>query len=422
MAIQIFFNSLKKEITAYKSLTYSIDVPKTKFIINMRITEIRIEGLFDMFDHTIPLNQDEHLTVIYGINGIGKTMIFRILDCFYNGDFEELAEIPFWNLVFTFENGDVLECFRYIELQPLNCKLNGEKFYVPILLDSDSTSSMLEMLQQKVFQKIEKLPIHFINTERLNFYQEIQNDGTISQITSNATEHYSQKMQRKITAINNEYLKLSEQLGLSLSKRVLKNQIRRDLSYDELLEIKTDVENRIKTLQKVGLMRSDFEVDFELSENLSETDNILIAANLMDFQLKLTVFDDLYDKLKLFLEILNNRRLRYKTISVSEEKGFELINIKNQKIELNQLSTGEQHAIIMFYALLFEVPENGLVLIDEPENSLHIVWQKEFLNDMKDIIALRNFDILIATHSPSIINGEWDLTVSLKGVEEAEYA
>jgi ABC-type transport system involved in cytochrome c biogenesis ATPase subunit len=388
----------------------------------MRITEIRIEGLFDMFDHTIPLNQDEHLTVIYGINGIGKTMIFRILDCFYNGDFEELAEIPFWNLVFTFENGDVLECFRYIELQPLNCKLNGEKFYVPILLDSDSTSSMLEMLQQKVFQKIEKLPIHFINTERLNFYQEIQNDGTISQITSNATEHYSQKMQRKITAINNEYLKLSEQLGLSLSKRVLKNQIRRDLSYDELLEIKTDVENRIKTLQKVGLMRSDFEVDFELSENLSETDNILIAANLMDFQLKLTVFDDLYDKLKLFLEILNNRRLRYKTISVSEEKGFELINIKNQKIELNQLSTGEQHAIIMFYALLFEVPENGLVLIDEPENSLHIVWQKEFLNDMKDIIALRNFDILIATHSPSIINGEWDLTVSLKGVEEAEYA
>ncbi|NJN78310.1 MAG: hypothetical protein HC803_08265 [Saprospiraceae bacterium] len=72
-------------------------------------------------------------------------------------------------------------------------------------------------------------------------------------------------------------------------------------------------------------------MDFELSENLSETDNILIAANLMDFQLKLTVFDDLYDKLKLFLEILNHRRLRYKTISVSEENGFELINIKNQK-------------------------------------------------------------------------------------------
>jgi predicted ATP-binding protein involved in virulence len=377
----------------------------------MRITEIRIEGLFDMFDHTIPLNQDEHLTVIYGINGIGKTMIFRILDCFYNGDFEELTKFPFEKLILVFENDDVLEGFRHEE-KKLLFKFNGE-----IVKRITNT-----IYSETIFKLIDKIPTHFINTERLNFYQEIQNDGTISQITSNATEHYSQKMQRKITAINNEYLKLSEQLGLSLSKRVLKNQIRRDLSYDELLEIKTDVENRIKTLQKVGLMRSDFEVDFELSENLSETDNILIAANLMDFQLKLTVFDDLYDKLKLFLEILNNRRLRYKTISVSEEKGFELINIKNQKIELNQLSTGEQHAIIMFYALLFEVPENGLVLIDEPENSLHIVWQKEFLNDMKDIIALRNFDILIATHSPSIINGEWDLTVSLKGVEEAEYA
>ncbi|NJN78309.1 MAG: ATP-binding protein [Saprospiraceae bacterium] len=91
-------------------------------------------------------------------------------------------------------------------------------------------------------------------------------------------------------------------------------------------------------------------------------------------------------------------------------------------MELNQLSTGEQHAIIMFYALLFEVPNESLILIDEPENSLHIEWQMEFLNDMKDIIDLRGFDVLIATHSPSIINGEWDLTVSLKGIEEAEYA
>jgi predicted ATP-binding protein involved in virulence len=378
----------------------------------MRITEIRIEGLFDMFDHVIPLNQDEHLTVIYGINGIGKTMVFRILDCFYNGSFEELVKFPFEKLILIFENDDVLELSYVGKIQTLyNGKIVGR------VIGNNET------YEQTVLKLIGKKPIHFISTERLQFYQGThQNNGTTAQITSNAIEHYSKKMQQRITAINTEYLKLSEQLGLSLSKRVLKNQIRRDLKFDELLEIKNDVENRIKELQEIGLMRTDFEVDFELNKDLRETDYTLIAANLMDFQLKLTVFDDLYDKLNLFLEILNHRRLRYKTIAVSEENGFKLINVKNQKIELNQLSTGEQHAIIMFYSLLFEVPENALVLIDEPENSLHIIWQKEFLNDMKDIIALRNFDILIATHSPSIINGNWDLTVSLKGLEIEEYA
>ncbi len=67
----------------------------------------------------------------------------------------------------------------------------------------------------------------------------------------------------------------------------------------------------------------------------------------------------------------------------------------------------------MFYELLFKVPENSLVLIDEPEISLHVVWQKEFLTDLEDIIKIRNFDILLATHSPSIINGNWNLTVEL---------
>ncbi|MFT6149346.1 MAG: ABC-type transport system involved in cytochrome c biogenesis ATPase subunit [Saprospiraceae bacterium] len=395
---------------------------KTKFTRNMRITEIRIEGLFDMFDHTIPLNQDEHLTVVYGINGIGKTMIFRILDYFYDGKFEELVKLPFQKFVLTFENGDVLDGLKD-DLLLFN--YNGEEIEHENVGKTDTRRKKYFPLNYKdsVFKLVNEIPIYFISTERLHFTEVMQQkDGVTSKITSSTIEFCSEQMQQDIAIINNEYLKLSEQLGLSLSKRVLLNQIRRDLSYNELLAIKIEVENRIKTLQEVGLMRSDFEVGFELNENLSETDYILIAANLMDFQLKLTIFDDLHNKLKLFLEILNHRRLRYKTISISEENGFELINIKNQKIQLTQLSTGEQHAIIMFYELLFEVSENALVLIDEPENSLHIEWQMEYLKDIKDIIALRDFDVLVATHSPSIINGEWDLTVSLKGIEEEEYA
>lgn len=82
-------------------------------------------------------------------------------------------------------------------------------------------------------------------------------------------------------------------------------------------------------------------------------------------------------------------------------------------MEVTELSSGEQHEIVLFYELLFKVPENSLVLIDEPEISLHIVWQKEFINDMSEIVRMRNFDILMATHSPQIVNGNWDITVEL---------
>jgi predicted ATP-binding protein involved in virulence len=65
--------------------------------------------------------------------------------------------------------------------------------------------------------------------------------------------------------------------------------------------------------------------------------------------------------------------------------------------------------------LLFKVQPNSLVLIDEPEISLHVAWQVQFLKDLQEIIKLANFDVLLATHSPDIINDRWDLTVELQG-------
>ena len=52
-------------------------------------------------------------------------------------------------------------------------------------------------------------------------------------------------------------------------------------------------------------------------------------------------------------------------------------------------------------------------MIDEPELSLHVNWQERFLSDLESVIGLANFDALIATHSPYVINGRNELVVSL---------
>jgi predicted ATP-binding protein involved in virulence len=38
----------------------------------MRIQQISVNGLFGIFDHVIPLNMDERITIIHGPNGFEK--------------------------------------------------------------------------------------------------------------------------------------------------------------------------------------------------------------------------------------------------------------------------------------------------------------------------------------------------------------
>ena len=56
---------------------------------------------------------------------------------------------------------------------------------------------------------------------------------------------------------------------------------------------------------------------------------------------------------------------------------------------------------------------NSLLLIDEPEKSLHVEWLEKMLDDYKLMAQKLSCQMLIATHSPVFINGEWDLTTDL---------
>ena len=80
----------------------------------------------------------------------------------------------------------------------------------------------------------------------------------------------------------------------------------------------------------------------------------------------------------------------------------------NQSIE-NHLSTYSSRLKKMA-GIIREADENTLLLIDEPEISLHIAWQKKFLADLRRIIALSPMDVMISTHSPQLISGNIDLS------------
>lgn len=61
----------------------------------------------------------------------------------------------------------------------------------------------------------------------------------------------------------------------------------------------------------------------------------------------------------------------------------------------------------------FETDKNLLLLIDEPEISLHILWQKKFMDDLMKVVNMGQLEVIVATHSPQIINNHWDMQIDL---------
>ncbi len=145
----------------------------------------------------------------------------------------------------------------------------------------------------------------------------------------------------------------------------------------------------------------------------------LLNLYLDDADLKLAPFEELLQKIELLEQIINSRLLN-KQLQVTDGDGlFVQRKGSGRSISLDSLSSGEQHEIIVMIDLLFNVPSGAVVLIDEPEISLHIVWQLAFIPDVKRIAALAGFRFVVATHSPQIINDEWDRAFRLGPPEEA---
>jgi len=94
----------------------------------------------------------------------------------------------------------------------------------------------------------------------------------------------------------------------------------------------------------------------------------------------------------------NVSRIKYK-----EKKVFFKKNNSSIEFMVNDLSTGEKTLLSKVLSLFFEKIDNKVILIDEPELSLHPSWQNKVLKIYENFALKHNCQIIIATHSPHII-------------------
>ncbi len=76
-------------------------------------------------------------------------------------------------------------------------------------------------------------------------------------------------------------------------------------------------------------------------------------------------------------------------------------NSAGEKFDINELSSGEKQLFLRTLAIKMLNPENSIILIDEPELSLHPKWQQRIIDVYRKIG--KNNQIIIATHSPHIL-------------------
>jgi len=190
-------------------------------------------------------------------------------------------------------------------------------------------------------------------------------------------------------------------------------------TFDELNKALAKLDDRRKQFSSSGLAVKVSDSDLlQINEKQENLVNVL-KLYIDDSHKKLDPYEELSKKIKLLKGIVN-KRFKHKTLEVERDKGlcFRSTIVKSTKGEFetiphSKLSSGEQHELILFYKLIFNSQSNDLILIDEPELSLHISWQNKFIKDLKEVSSINDISIVIATHSPDIIDENWDLKVEL---------
>ena len=350
------------------------------------LESITIKKLFGLFDYHIKFDTVENITILTGPNGYGKTTILNIIYHFFNQNSEYFQKLNFASITFYFQNQKTVE---------------------------------LKKGEHNVFNEILQTKVYLIKEQRLikPVLENIEADdksGKDKKTFLNTIELYAEELKKLIEEKQLEAYQIAQKLDSSFPKRLIeaKTVVDEPIFKKRFAELK----DKQSKLQQFGIATSAQEIPDYNVESAK-----VLSVYLNDSEEKLKIYDDLLAKIELFVNIINQKDFAFKSIKISSDKGFSFYqNKQQQELSLTDLSSGEQQEVVLLYELLFKTTPNTLILIDEPEISLHVLWQKAFIDDLQKIAAIKKINFLVSTHSPQIINNHWDLTRDLYDLSKTD--
>jgi predicted ATP-binding protein involved in virulence len=436
----------------------------------MKPIHFTIDGLFGRSEQ-VGIRLSEKVQIIYGVNGSGKTTVLKLLHAMLSGRIYEIRNIAFSQLTLSLDNGKSIVAKRTEKRKPPKGRVDRKHYALQISLrdkaGKDEHSSKIDdevELSERVplqaieheipelsrigsrewvdsitgdyltigdvierysvrlpwlqpsteigwYRKIIKgCPVKFIQTQRLMTLKAdaSKNYPRRSIRYENTVIEYSEKLRMLIRDQLSESMQMAQTLDSTYPQRLLQGQTNKRLSDNRLKNLLDDTERLAEKLRAVDLLSKGGNVEIAL-ESISDENRRAIALYLSDTIKKYEAIEPFADKLLLFLDIVNNKFEPRKSVQIGGREGIRIGLSDGGTIHPRLLSSGEQHEIVLLFDLIFFSEPGTLVLIDEPEISLHIDWQKKFLSDLEAIGAATGLKFVLATHSPAIIGSRIDI-------------
>lgn len=436
-----------------------------------KLEEYSVQGLFGSRDIDFRLD-DRAPTLLTGVNGTGKSTVLRTIDAISTGRWTSLFEIPFRRLTLSFGSGDTLVAEQDSEQARL--VLEGEEpwvwnrsawqdvrltldkmgldrgvdwgtqikdiynntepevaYYLASLDVADPQirrrlrNTLLHMGQRppdviptwvQTFSK--RFPVLFITDQRLVIEPRgpESSSGSEAKPTRVAAEEAARHIADEIGAAQARYASRSQSLDRTSPKRVIGAMSQpTQVGEDDLRAQLSELSQLRQSLQRSGLLPQDVTEEFEDLDLSAPHVRAYVATYVTDMSGKLSVLEPLRRRLALFTEFLS-QHYGNKVVTVDQQNGF-VISVEGQEGPLPpvRLSSGEQQILVLAHHILFRAEPGTLVLIDEPELSLHVIWQATLVDDLTEMGKERDLSFLLATHSPTLLAGREDLKRSLDG-------
>ncbi|WP_310725090.1 AAA family ATPase [Streptomyces sp. N2A] len=440
-----------------------------------KLTEVSVQGLLGRFNHTIKFPAEQEFVIVYGPNGIGKTKLLELISNTFSLKMGRVSGTPFAQALFSFNNGARLTMENIAP--PTNDDQSEHDYTLRLLLEESGGESIewvntrdqadlreipmsrwMRLIERytpvrytgggkwidhetgralnrtEVYDKygflippdlipfpqipegisgfLKSADVHLIETQRLLTSVHVQQDQPRGEPANRITvREFSEDFSRRMHEALAQNSRTSQELDRTFPRRLLSAGYPPAAATEEAIRARYDEQSQLRDrLAEISLLQGSSDLPLP-DKKLDPSQRLVLWTYLDDSERKLATFEDLLRRVQLFRDIVNSR-FQFKQLRLNRN-GFSFVTDLGQEIPAESLSSGEQHELVLAYDLLFNVAENSLVLIDEPEISLHVAWQQEFLNDIASIANTASLRFIVATHSPQIIHKWRSRAVSL---------
>lgn len=204
-----------------------------------------------------------------------------------------------------------------------------------------------------------------------------------------------------------------------------KNDFPSEIANDELQKLNYKIEtlgDETKRLAKYELATALDMTEFSRVLQFQENSNSSLSIDLLkpyieSLDVRLDAVRSIYIIINKFITIVNEL-LTDKEMGFHLSQGFYIKNKFNETLNPAQLSSGEQQLLLLFCNVLVARDKPSLFIIDEPEISLNIKWQRKLINYLLDLTEDASVQYMFASHSLEIISQHRHRVVKLVNEHE----